>query len=222
MSDRPSQEAEPRVVVRDKRRIDPESGQVREPATGGADAELDPTGPDGAATPASGSGPAAGSADSARVAELTETLQRLKAEYDNYRRRADRERTSLIELATGSVLTALLPVLDDVERARTHGDLTGAFGAVGESLIAVTAKLGLEPYAAKGDEFDPQIHEAVMQAPPADESDVAVVAEVFRPGYRHAGRVLRAAQVSVSEPGSSVAQAVTAPEDENEETKPSA
>jgi len=207
--DRPDEE--PKVVVRDKRRIDPESGQVREPAAGEA------VGADEA--PAAPGGSEHGEA-AEKIRELTETLQRIKAEYDNYRRRAERERLSLGELATGSALAALLPVLDDIERARAHGDLHGAFGAVGEALIAVTTKLGLESYAAAGEPFDPQVHEAVMQARPAEDSDIPVVAEVFRPGYRHGGRILRPAQVSVSEPGE---PAEAADETDNgQETAPSA
>ncbi|HEV7210015.1 MAG TPA: nucleotide exchange factor GrpE [Mycobacteriales bacterium] len=184
---------EPRVVVRDKRRIDP-SGAVREPdpAPGPAVSAADPA--------AGAAGSAAPGPDSGQVAELTETLQRLKAEYDNYRRRAERERLALVEVATGNVLYQLLPVLDDLERARLHGDLVGAFGSVGETLITATAKLGLEPYAEPGEPFDPQVHEAVMQAEPTPGATEPLVAEVFRPGYRHAGRVLRPAQVSVSEP----------------------
>jgi molecular chaperone GrpE len=188
----PQEDEEPRIVVHDKRRLDPDTGAVREPSAGG---------PAAAAPDPSGS-PFVPEADF-RVAELTETLQRLKAEYDNYRRRAERERQALVEVATGNVLFALLPVLDDIERARAHGDLTGAFGSVGEALIGVTGKLGLESYAQRGEAFDPQVHEAVMQAAPADGVDAAVVADVFRPGYRHAGRVLRPAQVSVSEPSGS-------------------
>lgn len=191
----PESEDEPRVVVRDKRRIDPLSGAVREPDSA-ASAVGEATGPPVVSAPVA-SAPVADE----RVAELTETLQRLKAEYDNYRRRAERDRVALADIATGATLAALLPVLDDIERARAHGDLTGAFGSVGDALTAVTGKLGLEPYAAKGDEFDPQVHEAVMQAMPAAGVEHAVVADVFRQGYRHAGRVLRAAQVSVSEPG---------------------
>lgn len=213
MSESSPEETEPRVVVRDKRRIDPDSGQVRDPgpeAAAQVDAEVD------------------AAVDALRLQELTETLQRLKAEYDNYRRRAERERIAVMDVATGSVLGALLPVLDDLERARAHGDLTGAFGSVGEALVTVVGKLGLEPYAASGDPFDPQIHEAVMAAAPAEDSDVPVVAEVFRPGYRHAGRVLRAAQVSVSEPGlaassTSVPSApASAGDDVDEEDAPSA
>jgi molecular chaperone GrpE len=182
------EDEEPRIVVHDKRRLDPDTGAIRTGVDVGSFAK-----PEAAGSPAA-------SAEDLRVAELTETLQRLKAEYDNYRRRAERERQALVVVATGSVLAALLPVLDDIERARAHGDLTGAFGAVGEALIASTVRLGLEAYAERGESFDPQVHEAVMQAAPADGVDGPVVADVFRPGYRHAGRVLRPAQVSVSEP----------------------
>lgn len=186
-------EEQPRVIVRDKRRIDP-SGALREPDSAPG------AGADPAPGPAIDPAAAARGAADAQVAELTETLQRLKAEYDNYRRRAERERLALVEVATGNVLYQLLPVLDDLERARSHGDLVGAFGSVGEALIMVTSKLGLEPYAEPGEAFDPHMHEAVMAVEPTQEATEAVVAQVFRPGYRHAGRVLRPAQVSVSEP----------------------
>lgn len=203
----PSPEEEPRIVVHDKRRLDPETGAVREPSFPAA----------GSATSSAGGSPSVPEVDP-RVAELTETLQRLKAEYDNYRRRAERERQALVEVATGSVLAALLPVLDDIERARAHGDLVGAFGSVGEALIASTTKLGLESYAQSGESFDPQVHEAVMQAAPADGVDGPVVADVFRPGYRHAGRVLRPAQVSVSEPSGSGAEVGASVPQEDEPT----
>lgn len=170
-------------MVRDKRRMNPD-GSVRE----------------GTAAPAEPGQPTAAPAGDPQVAELTETLQRLKAEYDNYRRRAERERLALVEVATGNALAALLPVLDDLDRARAHGDLTGAFGSVADALIATTTKLGLTRYAEAGEPFDPQVHEAVMTAEPRPDIDAAVVAEVFRTGYTHAGRVLRPAQVSVSEP----------------------
>lgn len=192
----PREEEEPRIVVHDKRRLDPQTGAVREPTAATGTNEPTPS-PDAGTTPASGDDP--------RVRELTETLQRLKAEYDNYRRRADRERQELVERATGNVLATLLPVLDDIERARAHGDLTGAFGAVGESLVGVAVKLGLEMFAESGEAFDPQVHEAVMQAEPAAGAREPVIADVFRPGYRHAGRILRPAQVSVSEPTGSAA-----------------
>ena len=127
------------VVVRDKRRLDPESGALRTPAAAG-------TAPTGAASSAEAS-PAAGdvppvSQEPDRVAELTADLQRLSAEYANYRKRVERDRVAVVEMATAGLLSGLLPVLDDVERARQHGDLTGGFQAVGEALEALTAKLG--------------------------------------------------------------------------------
>jgi molecular chaperone GrpE len=187
--DREHEHQEP-PVVRDRRRVNPD-GSVREPDPSAvSSATVSP-----AVVPDSPDSP-----DDLRVVELTETLQRLKAEYDNYRKRTERDRQLIGEAATAQVLTQLLPVLDDVERARAHGDLTGAFGAVGEALLTVVTKLGLESYGESGDVFDPQVHDAVLQAAPATGTDVAVAAEVFRTGFRFAGRVLRPAQVAVAEP----------------------
>jgi len=178
-----------RVVVRDKRRIDPTTGAAREAAAaasaGAADAAGEPVveaGPD-------------------PVAELTADLQRLSAEYANYRKRVERDRVAVVEMATVGVLSELLPLLDDVDRARAHGDLTGGFKGVGEALEALTTRLGLERYGASGEPFDPQVHEAVMQAEPDDTASVAVCAQVLQPGFRVGARVLRPARVSVAEPG---------------------
>ena len=182
------------VVVRDKRRIDPESGALREPA----------------AVPPEGTAPAAGAAvpEDDRVAELTADLQRVSAEYANYRKRVERDRVAVVEMATAGLLAGLLPVLDDVDRARQHGDLTGGFAAVGEALEALTAKLGLERFGAVGEPFDPSVHEALLQAEPDPSATVPVCAEVFSPGFRLAGgRVLRPARVSVAEPGAAAAAA---------------
>ena len=107
-------------------------------------------------------------------------------------------------MATAGLLSGLLPVLDDVERARQHGDLNGGFQAVGEALESLTAKLGLERFGEVGEPFDPSVHEALMQAEPDATATVAVCAAVFSPGYRMSGgRVLRPARVSVAEPGAS-------------------
>ena len=181
------------VVVRDKRRLDPESGALRVPAEA----------PAAQGAPSAGEVvPEAGEAD--RVAELTADLQRLSAEYANYRKRVERDRVAVVEMATAGLLSGLLPVLDDVERARQHGDLTGGFQAVGEALEALTAKLGLERFGEAGEPFDPSVHEALMQAEPDATATVAVCAAVFSPGYRlSGGRVLRPARVSVAEPGAS-------------------
>ena len=185
-----------RVVIRDKRRIDPVTGAPREGA-----ATPPPAGPAAAPEPVAAAGDAAADAVADRVAELTADLQRLSAEYANYRKRVERDRVAVGEVAKAGVLVELLPLLDDVDRARAHGDLTGGFKGVGEALEAVAAKLGLERYGTVGEPFDPQVHEAVMQAEPDAQATVAVCAQVFQPGFRVAGRVLRPARVAVAEPG---------------------
>ena len=179
-----------RVVVRDKRRLDPESGAVREPVTAPVSEPVP--------APAEEQAPAP---EPDRVAELTADLQRVSAEYANYRKRVERDRVAVVEMATAGLLNGLLPVLDDIERARQHGDLTGGFQAVGEALEGLTAKLGLERFGGVGEPFDPSVHEALMQAEPDPEASVPVCAAVFSPGYRlSGGRVLRPARVSVAEP----------------------
>jgi molecular chaperone GrpE len=194
-----------RVVIRDKRRLDPETGAVRDSGPPAAPA-------DQAAEPLAGDLPPADLAHAdlggeaaladARVDELTGDLQRLTAEYANYRKRVDRDRVAVVEMATAGLLSELLPVLDDVDRARQHGDLTGAFQAVGERLEGVTAKLGLERFGEAGEPFDPSVHEALMQAEPDPAATVATCAQVLQVGYRlRGGRVLRPARVSVAEPG---------------------
>jgi molecular chaperone GrpE len=185
----PDTEFDPdRVVIRDKRRLDPETGEVREAhvheGSVVSDSQPEPE-------PATD-----------QVAELTADLQRVSAEYANYRKRVDRDRVAVVEMATAGLLSELLPLLDDVERARQHGDLDGAFKSVGEGIEAVAAKLGLERYGEVGEPFDPAVHEALMQADPNPESDVATCAQVLQPGYRLvSGRVLRPARVSVAEAG---------------------
>ena len=188
----PDTEFDPdRVVVRDKRRIDPVSGELREghPAEGAGTTEGEAAGEESAAD-----------LDTA-AAELTADLQRVQAEYANYRKRVDRDRALVVEMATAGLLAELLPLLDDVERARQHGDLDGAFKSVGEGIEAVAEKLGLQRFGDAGEPFDPAVHEALMQAEPTSDSDVAICAQVLQPGYRLAsGRVLRPARVAVSQP----------------------
>jgi molecular chaperone GrpE len=133
------------------------------------------------------------------IHERTADLQRLKAEYDNYRRRVERDRQMIAEQATGKLLGALLPTLDDIGRARDHGDLEGPFKAVAESLETSLEGLGLDRFGAVGDEFDPLVHEAVMHSYRADVTAPTCVA-VYRSGYSFGGRVLRVAQVAVAEP----------------------
>ncbi|AEV81100.1 co-chaperone GrpE [Actinoplanes sp. SE50] len=131
--------------------------------------------------------------------ERTHDLQRVTAEYANYRKRVDRDRGAAAEQTTGSVLTALLPVLDDIDRAREHGDLVGPFASVAEQLTAVTGKLGLVAFGEKGDPFDPNRHEAVAHLTSADVTEPTCV-EVMRRGYTLGERLLRPAMVAVADP----------------------
>jgi molecular chaperone GrpE len=186
-----------RVVIRDRRRIDPETGQVRtsaEPADTPPAAEAAP-----APEPAPDTAGAVAAAElAAQVAERTADLQRLSAEYANYRRRVDRDRESVLVNARVQFVSELLTVLDDLERADAHGDLTGPFKAVADKLIAVVQKLGLEAFGLEGEPFDPSVHEAV-QHEPSDVTgpSVTVLSGVLRRGYRIADRVLRPAMVTV-------------------------
>lgn len=184
------------VVVRDRRRIDPETGEVRTPS--GAEA------PDAGAAPAeevpvTGSGVDARMGElTAEVAERTADLQRVTAEYANYRRRVDRDRESVLVGARVSFVSELLTVLDDLDRAESHGDLNGAFKAVGDKITSVVQKLGLEPFGLEGEPFDPSVHEAVQHdTSEADGAGVAVLSAVLRRGYRIGDRVLRPAMVTV-------------------------
>ena len=133
------------------------------------------------------------------TASLTADLQRLQAEYANYRKRVERDRAVAGEIAVAGVLTELLSTLDDIERAAQHGELTGGFKSVSDQLIATTSKLGLEKYGQDGDEFDPQIHEALMHETSADVT-VATASKILQPGYKFKERVLRPARVAVTDP----------------------
>ncbi|GGU93419.1 hypothetical protein GCM10010182_06240 [Actinomadura cremea] len=180
-------------VIRDKRRIDPETGKVREKAGK----------KDEPAAPAAPAGETAGDGETAALQEQLDErlndLRRLKAEYDNYRKRVERDRVAVREQALGQVLSELLPVLDDIGRARDHEELTGGFKSVGEALESVTGKLGLEKYGEKGEPFDPTVHEALMHSYSADVTETSVT-DVLQPGYRIGERILRAARVAVAEP----------------------
>jgi len=134
-----------------------------------------------------------------QLAERTLDLQRLQAEYVNYKRRVDRDRDVVRETAQASVLTAMVSVLDDIERARTHGELTGGFKAVAESLQRVLAGLGLDRYGEPGDPFDPRIHEALTHDY-GDDVSLPTAQTIMQPGYRIHNRVIRPAMVGVVEP----------------------
>jgi molecular chaperone GrpE len=134
----------------------------------------------------------------AQLAERTADLQRISAEYSNYRRRVERDRQLVITMAKAQVVGDLLSVLDDVERAQQHGDLSGVFKAVADKLATALAAQGLEPFGAIGDGFDPEVHEAVHHSTSPDVRTPTVTA-VLRLGYRFGDRVLRPAMVAVTD-----------------------
>jgi molecular chaperone GrpE len=137
-----------------------------------------------------------------QLAERTLDLQRLQAEYVNYKRRVDRDRELVRAQGEAAVLQSLLTVLDDIARAAEHGELAGGFKAVADSLQQAVAKHKLEAFGAKGDAFDPSLHEAVFHAGESTEVDTTAVDTVMRTGYRHGDRVLRPATVGVVDPAS--------------------
>ena len=147
----------------------------------------------------------------AALAERTSDLQRLQAEYVNYKRRVDRDRDLARKLGVESVLRDLLSVLDDLRSAREHGELSGAFKAVGDEVGRITAKHGLTAFGAKGDPFDPHIHEALLHAH-AEGIDGPTCVEILQPGYRVGDRVLRPARVAVAEPEAAPVPVEPAPE----------
>jgi molecular chaperone GrpE len=177
------------VRVNDRRRIDPETYEVREQATAPA--------PSGAQEDEALIEADLTAAD-AKVSELTDDLRRVHAEYANYRKRVERDREIARDVTVGGVLTELLPILDDVARAREHGELEGAFKTVGEALEVTCAKLGLEMYGVADEPFDPAIHEA-LTSETREGLDGPIVTSVYQRGYRHAGRVLRPARVAVAD-----------------------
>jgi molecular chaperone GrpE len=133
------------------------------------------------------------------VATLTADLQRLQAEYANYRKRVERDRAVAHESAIGAVLTELLALLDDVDRAEQHGELSGGFKAVADQLNSITSRIGLEKYGTEGEAFDPQIHEALMHDESADVA-VPTASKILQPGYKYKERILRPARVAVTDP----------------------
>ncbi|MBF9068273.1 nucleotide exchange factor GrpE [Streptacidiphilus fuscans] len=134
-----------------------------------------------------------------QLAERTADLQRLQAEYQNYRKRVERDRVTVREIAVAAILENLLPVLDDIGRARDHDELVGGFKSVGESLETVVAKLGLQQFGKQGEAFDPQLHEALMHSYSADVEETTCV-QILQPGYKIGDRIIRPARVAVAEP----------------------
>ena len=133
------------------------------------------------------------------VASLTEDLQRLQAEYSNYKKRVDRDRLLVADIATASALTEMLPILDDLDRAAEHGELTGGFKAIADQITALTQKLGLEKFGESPTAFDPNIHEALMHETSKEVKETTVT-KILQFGYKHKERVLRPARVVVTDP----------------------
>jgi molecular chaperone GrpE len=133
------------------------------------------------------------------LAVLTADLQRLQAEYINYRKRVERDRALSHELAVSAVLTELLPILDDIDRAKEHGELQGGFKAIADQLINVTTRIGLQSFGDPGSAFDPQIHEALMHSTSSEVTEPTATA-ILQPGYKYKERILRPARVAVADP----------------------
>jgi len=199
-------------VVRDRRRLDPLTGQVRaayaatEPDLGDtAQVTVDPVDLDRAGLDQPAGAQPAGELEAARALadERLNDLQRLQAEYVNYRRRVERDRDVAREVAVASVLEGLLPVLDDLHLARQHGDLEGTpFAAIAEKIETTLARFGLVRYGEPGERFDPTVHEALLhtEAELAEGTTDTTVVQILQPGYRAGERVLRAARVAVADP----------------------
>jgi len=222
-------------VIRDRRRLDPQTGRVREAYAGasgpsGSGVTAGPgagAGAGGAAgagsAPAAGAGAPAGTAESgadsvvagedgeqdplaaavALAEERLADLQRLQAEFLNYKRRVERDRDLARMQAVAAVLEALLPVLDDIHAARQHGDLEGGpFASIADKLEATLSRFGLIRYGEPGELFDPTVHEALLHtdAELAEGTPDTTVVQVLQPGYRTGDKVLRAARVAVADP----------------------
>ena len=137
-----------------------------------------------------------------QLAERTADLQRLQAEYVNYRKRVERDRAHARAAGEASVLRSLLTVLDDIGRAEKHGELEGGFKAVADALHQAVKVHRLESFGAPGEAFDPKLHEALFHAGESDDVEVTTIDSVVRTGYRVGDDVIRHAQVGVVDPAS--------------------
>jgi len=133
------------------------------------------------------------------VTALTEDLQRLQAEFANYRKRIERDRSLASDLAISSVLFEFLAILDDLDRAESHGELSGGFKAVAEQINATMTKLGLEKYGSAPEAFDPNIHEALLHETSSEVRETTV-SKILQLGYKYKERILRPARVVVTDP----------------------
>ena len=184
------------VTVTDKRRIDPQTGEVREGVSGGQERSDSGVGPGPAPSgPVPGAFPGETPEEADKAAELLGDLQRVQADFANYRKRSLRDQEMAAERSKAVVIGQLLPVLDDLERARSHGDLeTSPLRPVAEKLVSVLSGLGLVAFGVEGEEFDPALHEAVQHE---GEGSHPVIGHVMRQGYRIGDQVLRHALVGV-------------------------
>jgi len=184
--------AEEPVTVTDKRRVDPQTGEVRK---AGAQERSDSGFGTASGAAPSGAAPEAPSGDSDKVAELTADLQRVQADFANYRKRALRDQEAAGDRAKAVVVSQLLGVLDDLDRARSHGDLeSGPLRSVADKLAAALNGLGLVEFGAEGEEFDPSLHEAVQHE---GDGSHPIIGTVMRKGYKIGELVLRPAMVGV-------------------------
>lgn len=191
----------PGPTVHDRRRIDPKTGQPRQSGQGStAPAQGTPSGGTADSGPASGAEATRVSELEELVAERTADLQRLQAEYANYKKRVDRDRSLARQGGIEAVVLDLLPVLDSVEAAREHDELVGGFKLVADELEKITTKYGLEVYGEPGEVFDPQVHEALMHMPYEGEITETTVSAVMQKGVKLNERVLRPARVAVADP----------------------
>lgn len=196
----------------DKRRIDPETGQPRDAATPSGDGEPEVVVPDDASSLTDGSVPDAPAADApgaetsdelaaaqALAAERLDDLQRERASFTNYRNRALRDQEAARTRGIEDVLATLLPVLDDIDRARQAGELVGPFAAISDKLDGALGKFEIVRFGAVGEEFDPTVHDALMHEDSA-EATTTTVKFVIEPGYRIGEKIVRAARVAVVGP----------------------
>ncbi len=182
------------VTVTDKRRVDPQTGEVRD--AGGQERSDSGHVPGPASNgPAPGAFPGETAEEADKAAELLGDLQRVQADFANYRKRALRDHEVAGERAKAVVVGQLLPVLDDLDRARSHGDLeSGPLKAVADKLEAVLTGMGLVAFGLEGEQFDPSLHEAVQHE---GEGSNPVIGHVMRRGYKLGDQVLRHALVGV-------------------------
>jgi molecular chaperone GrpE len=207
VTDREAETEQNGPVIRDKRRIDPDTFEVRPTPTasgpsegGGTEEPVTQTKVDGAELIEL----------KTALTERTADLQRLQAEYVNYKRRVDRDRDLSRAAGVEGVLRDLLTVLDNLRSARLHEELSAGFKAVAEEIERVAGKYGLESFGEKGDPFDPHIHEALLHAH-ADGIDGPTCVEILQPGYRIKDKVIRPARVAVAEPSEPAAGASAEP-----------